>query len=745
MRAPISTMTSLWRSDTFFLLSFLMWTSHCASTPEVQTPSTSSSSTSGVRRPPTMPGSIILLEPTSGTSHRDGVTSPTPESTSESALQQEVTTTDQPTSTTEVTSRMTTTVAAANATEAPRRVYSESCTKAVLEEAWPEWRLRPQTVRLQLRRENVTCHLAGCRGTTNNETSDDVKLNQVITVVLQNEDSMELQLDVPEVSANRSGLHEAVLQSLQGARDLPRGACVQDDSLLLWSKPLPEKEATPLTLGPEILTPGLHLLSVHVVGPDVPCPAVWQLNVSVLDSECTKGPGEDLCSQKGSCVLAAGQASYTCRCCPAVGGRYCEERDGCYEKPCRNGGFCVDIAEGLSGAMYQCLCPHGFRGSSCEEQVSPCDRRPCRNKGTCIANSTEGSSTSCLCPPGFRGSQCETPTTRVPSPTQLSSLSTTEVSQATSTASTVANDTEPVIVPSTSKPTVPSTANPTPTTTATMGTTAGKGNRGSSPCDARPCVHGMCEEEETDTSTGAYKCYCLPGYGGDRCEFEYDECDSGPCANGGQCEDLVAAFRCHCGPGYAGKRCELKVDLCRPDPCPPPARCVDKGNNYSCVCHPGYNGPGCTQHYDPCFPNPCQNGGSCWPSLDSFYCSCRGGFTGDACEDLVYPPPRPAMPRVGDPQTFRGPAPAVKASKGANGSTVGGAGSGPVDHLHNIYIAAATLAGACLIVVAVVTICHCRVHKTYQGFARKLGRSCAELKQHTLPRQILAEPSWERF
>ncbi|PRD28431.1 UNVERIFIED_CONTAM: hypothetical protein NCL1_32399 [Trichonephila clavipes] len=65
-------------------------------------------------------------------------------------------------------------------------------------------------------------------------------------------------------------------------------------------------------------------------------------------------------------------------------------------------------------------------------------------------------------------------------------------------------------------------------------------------------------------------------------------------------------------------------------------------------------------------------------------------------------------------------------------ATIGPA-SASLDPLHNLYIAAATLAGACLIVLAVVTVCHCRVHKTYRRFTRKLSRhSSTDLKQDQL-------------
>ncbi|GFU98976.1 uncharacterized protein TNCV_3382202 [Trichonephila clavipes] len=78
-------------------------------------------------------------------------------------------------------------------------------------------------------------------------------------------------------------------------------------------------------------------------------------------------------------------------------------------------------------------------------------------------------------------------------------------------------------------------------------------------------------------------------------------------------------------------------------------------------------------------------------------------------------------------------------------ATIGPA-SASLDPLHNLYIAAATLAGACLIVLAVVTVCHCRVHKTYRRFTRKLSRhSSTDLKQDQLPRQVFTEVVWERF
>ncbi|XP_071521297.1 uncharacterized protein [Panulirus ornatus] len=376
----------------------------------------------------------------------------------------------------------------------------------------------------------------------------------------------------------------------------------------------------------------------------------FKLQVTVRSAECGEG---SLCSGKGVCYTQADMEHFKCQCCQGYMGTHCEEMNACTANPCLNSGLCVDIQEGHDGDTFQCLCLYGYKGRYCEEQTNLCESVPCSNGGTCTGNH---SSYSCLCPIGWAGPQCTEP-------------------------SPMLGEQAPEDPPDEE-----------------------------ADCTAGPCLNGVCVE----TSTMGAKCFCVPGYGGERCDFEYNECDSNPCENGGTCTDQIGVYQCHCGRGYTGERCQIKYDLCSPNPCPASRVCVDKGNSYSCECLNGLSEDDCGPHTQLCAPNPCDNGGTCWIVPDShvYFCACRPGFTGTTCQGILQEAHDEAVPEtVGAVATVE---------------SVPLDGHLPMDmplyHLKNIYVAIATLASALLIFALVVGACHCRVNRTYRKCFVKMPR-----------------------
>uniref|UniRef100_A0A8B9P1J8 Neurocan n=1 Tax=Apteryx owenii TaxID=8824 RepID=A0A8B9P1J8_APTOW len=78
------------------------------------------------------------------------------------------------------------------------------------------------------------------------------------------------------------------------------------------------------------------------------------------------------------------------------------------------------------------------------------------------------------------------------------------------------------------------------------------------PCDNNPCLHGgTCRANGTVCG-----CSCAPGFTGENCEIDIDDCLSSPCQNGGTCIDEINAFVCLCLPSYSGSRCEKDTEGC---------------------------------------------------------------------------------------------------------------------------------------------------------------------------------------
>lgn len=61
-------------------------------------------------------------------------------------------------------------------------------------------------------------------------------------------------------------------------------------------------------------------------------------------------------------------------------GKLCEKANQCAFSSCKNGGRCTLTPSG----KQKCICPTGFKGQDCTEDVKECLNNPCKHGGTCI-------------------------------------------------------------------------------------------------------------------------------------------------------------------------------------------------------------------------------------------------------------------------------------------------------------------------------------------------------------------------
>ncbi|XP_072033451.1 uncharacterized protein [Amphiura filiformis] len=147
-------------------------------------------------------------------------------------------------------------------------------------------------------------------------------------------------------------------------------------------------------------------------------------------------------------------------------------------------------------------------------------------------------------------------------------------------------------------------------------------------CESNPCVNGLCYQ-----GVNSFLCSCSNGYEGTDCSIDTDECLSRPCANNATCStNTPGSFMCTCKEGFTGILCETDIDDCYINPCENGGTCVDHTGFYECSCSAGYRGPTCNEDVNECLSDPCLHDGSCHNFLGAFICLCSTGYSGQLCD-----------------------------------------------------------------------------------------------------------------
>lgn len=123
--------------------------------------------------------------------------------------------------------------------------------------------------------------------------------------------------------------------------------------------------------------------------------------------------------------------------------------------------------------------------------------------------------------------------------------------------------------------------------------------------------------------------FCIEKSGKAAC---VDPCEPNPCLNGARCVGQDAqTHMCSCAPGWTGDDCSENINECLLDPCDH-GTCTDFVDGYTCSCANGWTGTDCDVDIDECLNHPCQHGGTCTNLVAGYSCACTDGWTGTYCQ-----------------------------------------------------------------------------------------------------------------
>ncbi|VDL61324.1 unnamed protein product [Hymenolepis diminuta] len=139
------------------------------------------------------------------------------------------------------------------------------------------------------------------------------------------------------------------------------------------------------------------------------------------------------------------------------------------------------------------------------------------------------------------------------------------------------------------------------------------------------CIYGDCVNG---------KCYCRPGFTGEMCDKDVNECEGEigfvvRCQQ--RCVNTFGSFRCECESGYELQTDGFSCGKAASDPeCKDGFNCIHgRCWNGQCVCLSGYTGENCDRDIDECIgdvgvQHQCEQ--QCINKPGSYYCQCYSGY-----------------------------------------------------------------------------------------------------------------------